>query len=161
MLENKILLIPILAIITGIPVAIWFALFFKQSDIKKWILVLIFFLGTLTAPTLLGIQYLWQIFPQFDVATLIETSITKISLMYGVMFAFFGMMEEVIKHFVVRIVDRKTVAVKTVNDALRFSILSGLGFAFAENIYYLYNLWNNIGIGELLGVYIFRSAFTM
>jgi len=161
MLENKLLLIPILAIITGVPVVIWFTLFFKQSNISKWVLILIFFLGTLTAPTLLGIQYLWQIFPQFDVASLIEISITKVSLMYTVLFVFFGMMEEVIKHFVVRIVDKKTTAIKTVNDALRFSILAGLGFSFAENIYYLYSLWNNIGIGELVGIFLFRSAFTM
>lgn len=161
MFENKILLLSISALVTAIPVAIWATLFLKQSSASKLTLILVFFLGTLTAPALLGLQYLWQIYPQFDIATLIETSIAKVSLMYAVLFMFFGMMEEVIKHFAVRIIDKQSVAVKTISDALRFSILAALGFSFSENIYYLYSLWGQMSTGGIVGIYVFRSIFTM
>lgn len=160
-MDNNILILGISALMAAIPVAIWIPLFFKQSGISKLTLLFLFFIGILTAPALLGIQYLWAIYPTFDVATLIQSSITKVSVMYIILFTFFGMMEEVIKHFAVRIIDKRTLAVKTVNDALRLSILSALGFSFAENIYYLYQLWSSLSAGELLGVYVFRSGFTM
>ena len=160
-MDNKALILGISAFIAAIPVAIWIPLFFKQSGISKVTMAVLFFIGILTAPALLGIQYLWGIYPQFDVATLIESSIAKASLMYIVLFVFFGMLEEVIKHFAVRIIDKRTLAVKTLNDALRLSILAALGFSFAENIYYLSQLWNSLSAGELFGVYVFRSGFTM
>jgi RsiW-degrading membrane proteinase PrsW (M82 family) len=161
MFENKIVILSISALIAAIPVAIWVTLFFRQAGISKKILAFLFFLGTLTAPALLGIQYLWQIYPEFDIATLIETSVVRVSLMYMLLFILFGVMEEIIKHFAVRIIDKKSVAIKTVNDALRLSILSALGFSFAENIYYLYELWSALSVGSLIGVYIFRSIVTM
>lgn len=161
MLNNTAVIIAISTVIAAIPAAIWGYLFFKETTIKKFHLIILFFLGILTAPALLGIQYLWQIYPTFDLAYLIETKISQMSLMYAALFTLFGAMEEVIKHFAVRIIDKKTVAIQTINHALRLSILSGLGFAFAENIYYLYQLWGNLSTGELMGVYIFRSVFTM
>lgn len=161
MLENKIVILLISAVVTAIPVAIWAVLFFKQAEIPKKILIFLFLLGTLTAPALLGIQYLWQLYPQFDLAMMIETSIKKASMMYMALFILFGVLEEILKHFAVRIIDKKTLAIKTVNDALRLSILSALGFSFAENIYYLYNLWPAMETGQLIGVYVFRSTFTM
>ena len=161
MLENKIFILSLSALFAAIPVVVWVVLFFKQAEIPKKYLIFLFFLGILTAPALLGIQYLWSIYPQFDIATLIETSISKVSLMYMTLFIFFGALEELIKHFAVRIIDKKTLAVKTVNDALRLSILAALGFSFAENIYYLYELWDSLSVGELIGVYVFRSGFTM
>ncbi len=161
MLNNTTLILGLSIGLAAIPAAIWAVLFFKQTEIKKLHLIILFILGILTAPALLGIQYLWEIYPKFDLAYLIETSIKQIGLMYMALFVLFGVMEEVIKHFAVRIIDKKTVAIKTVNNALRLSILSGLGFAFAENIYYLYQLWGGISTGELIGVYVFRSIFTM
>lgn len=160
-MDNKALILGISTLVAAIPVAIWIPLFFKQSGISKTHLGILFFIGILTAPALLGIQYVWQIYPTLDVASLIETSIEKVSVMYMVLFVFFGMLEEVIKHFAVRIIDKRTLAVKTVNDALRLSILSALGFSFAENIYYLSQLWNSLSAGELFSVYVFRSGFTM
>jgi len=159
--DNKILLISISTLVTAIPVAIWSVIFFKHAKDSKFLLLSVFILGSLTPWALLEIQELWIKFPQLDVPTLIETSIKQTSIMYMLTFMFFGMMEEVIKHFAVRIIDKKTIAIKTVNDALRFSILAALGFSFSENIYYLYNLWGEISTAEIAGVYIFRSVFTM
>lgn len=161
MLENKIFIFGISILVAAIPVVIWVTLFFKQANISKKILILLFFIGILTAPALLGIQYLWELYPEFDIPTLIETSVQQTSVMYIALFVFFGMIEEVIKHYAVRIIDKRSVAIKTVNDALRLSILAALGFSFAENIYYLTQLWSQLSAGELMGVYVFRSGFTM
>ncbi|MBT3704852.1 PrsW family intramembrane metalloprotease [Candidatus Peregrinibacteria bacterium] len=161
MLNSPALVIALATTVAAIPAAIWGYLFFKETDIRKLHLIILFLLGMLTAPTLLGVQYLWNINPTFNLSLLIETRIAQVSLMYAALFTLFGAMEEIIKHFAVRIIDKKTVAIKTLNNALRLSILSGLGFAFAENIYYLYSLWGALAVGELVGVFIFRSVFTM
>lgn len=161
MLENKYVILSLCTVVAAIPVAIWMTLFFRQAGIKKISLIILFILGILTAPALLGIQYLWQIYPEFDVATLIQTNIKQMSLMYMALFVLFGVLEEILKHFAVRIIDKKSLAVKTINDALRLSLLSALGFSFAENIYYLYQLWDALSVGSLIGVYLFRSVFTM
>ncbi|MEK7085924.1 MAG: PrsW family glutamic-type intramembrane protease [Patescibacteria group bacterium] len=47
-----------------------------------------------------------------------------------------------------------------VNDAIKYSIASALGFSFGENIYYLNSLWQEISTGQLAGMYFFRSIFT-
>jgi RsiW-degrading membrane proteinase PrsW (M82 family) len=161
MFDNKILLLLLISIFSAIPVVVWFILFFKESKASKKLLALIFFFGILVAPAMLGVQYIWEIYPQLDLELLIETGVQNQSIMYILIFILFGAMEEIFKHFAVRSIDKRTVAIKTVNQAVKFSVLAALGFSFAENIYYLYMLWPQLGIGELVGVYIARSGITM
>ncbi|MFA4890829.1 MAG: PrsW family glutamic-type intramembrane protease [Candidatus Gracilibacteria bacterium] len=161
MLNNTIFILAVSTIIAAIPAAVWAYLFLKESAISKLYLIILFILGMCAAPALLGIQYVWEIYPTFDLEMLIQDKITQISLMYAATFTLFGAMEEIIKHVAVRVIDKKTVAIKTINHALRLSILAGLGFAFAENIYYLQQLWGELSVGEMAGVFVFRSVFTM
>lgn len=160
MFENKILLLSVSTFFASIPVAIWLYIFFTKSEKSKKTVALIFLLGCLTAPALLGVQYLWDIFPQFNLAALIEDNIATQSRMFIMTFLLFAAMEEIIKMWVVKIIDQKTTLINRVNDSLRYSITSALGFSFTENAYYLYQFWDVIGTGELIGLYIFRSIFT-
>ena len=81
-------------------------------------------------------------------------------MMWIAMFVLFAAMEEIIKMYVVVQVDKKTTLINTINDSLKFSMASALGFSFIENVYYLYSFWPSISTGQLVGMYIFRSIFT-
>lgn len=76
------------------------------------------------------------------------------------LFVLFGAMEEIIKMYAVYFVDKKTLLIRTIGDAIRYSLAAALGFSFAENVYYLYQFWPQISLGELTGMYLFRSIFT-
>ncbi|MDD3862048.1 MAG: PrsW family glutamic-type intramembrane protease [Candidatus Gracilibacteria bacterium] len=124
------------------------------------VIILVFGLGCLTAPFLLGIQVLWEKFPQFDLSHFIEASFSMQSAKYIMLFVLFGAMEEIIKMYVVYFVDKKTLLIRTIGDAIKYSLAAALGFSFAENVYYLYQFWPQINLGELTGMYLFRSVFT-
>lgn len=160
MLENEIFLLAILTIFASIPAGIWIYIFFIKGGKGKKTLFAIFALGCFTAPALLGLQYLWDIFPQFNLASFVENSIHSQNIMFLFTFILFGAMEEIIKMFVVIYVDKRTLLINKINDAILFSIASALGFSFIENIYYLYEFWPSISIGDLTTMYIFRSFFT-
>lgn len=161
MLENPIFLLGISTFFASIPVAIWLYLIFRKGEKARKIIILVFLLGTLTAPALLGMQFLWQIFPQFDLAAFIEENIQVQNRMFIAMFVLFAALEEIFKMYVVILIDKRTVLIRTIGDSIRYSIASALAFSFIENIYYLTQFWAIISIGELVGMYIFRSMFTM
>ncbi len=160
MLNNTIALLSISTLFAAIPGGIWLWILFSKGEKSKKVVSLVFFVGCFTAPALLGLQYLWDKFPNFNLATLIETSIQSQNAMYIAMFVLFGMLEEVIKMYVIVLIDKKTLLIKTVNNAILYSLASALGFSFIENIYYLYEFWPSISTGALVGMYIFRSIFT-
>lgn len=160
MLSNPLFLLGLSTFFAAIPVAIWLYILFSDQTQSRKTVALVFFLGCLTAPALLGIQYVWDFFPQFNLAAFIEESIQTQAKMYIAMFVLFGALEEIIKHYVITAVDKKTVLIKTIGDAMRYSIAAALGFSFTENIYYLYEFWPSISIGQLTSMYIFRSIFT-
>src|SRR5690606_32897202 len=134
---------------------VWLFILFNKKEQSKKTITIIFGLGCLTAPALLGMQYLWDKFPRFNLASFIETSISSQNTMYIAMFMLFGALEEVIKHYVISSVDKKTVYIKTISDTIRYSLAAALGFSFTENIYYLFEFWPSISTGELIGMYIF------
>jgi len=160
MWENEWLLMGISTVFAAIPAAIWLYIIFKKSERSKKTAALIFILGCFTAPALLGIQYVWEIFPEFDLASFIEKSIETPTAMFIAMFVLFAAMEEIIKLLVIGMVDKKTMLIRNINDAIRYSFAAALGFSFAENVYYLYQFWPQIGTGDLIGMYLFRSIFT-
>lgn len=160
MLQNPILLLILSSLIAAIPAAIWLIILFTKTNQSKKTISLVFGLGCLTAPALLGLQYVWDIFPRFNLAALIENGIQSQSSMYIAMFVLFGAMEEIIKMYVITAVDKKTVYIKTVNDTIRYSLAAALGFSFTENIYYLYEFSRSISFGDLATMYMFRSIFT-
>ncbi|MDX9970976.1 MAG: PrsW family glutamic-type intramembrane protease [Candidatus Gracilibacteria bacterium] len=160
MLENPYLLLIASAIVAAIPVAIWLYIIFSKKGTSKKTLALVFIMGCFTAPALLLLQEVWSIFPRFNLSAIIESNIRSQTASFIAMFILFGAMEEIIKMYVLTIVDKKTLLIKTINDTIRYSLASALGFAFTENIYYLYQFWPSISTGQLVGMYVFRSLFT-
>jgi RsiW-degrading membrane proteinase PrsW (M82 family) len=65
-------------------------------------------------------------------------------------------LEEFVKHLIVRFVDDNRL--KSIDDAIEYSILVGLGFAFAENVFYFFNAWHS---GAFIQVFIFRSILSV
>ena len=160
MQDNPLFLLGISTFFAAVPAVIWLFIIFSKAEKGKKTVLLIFLLGCLTAPALLGLQYLWDEFPQFNLAAFIENNVQSQNAMFMWTFVLFGAMEEIIKFYVVKAVDQKTLLVNRINDAVRFSLAAALGFSFTENIYYLYQFWPSVSQGELIGMYIFRSIFT-
>jgi len=161
MFENtNIYLLGLSALFAAIPAIVWFFVLFNKEEGSKKTVLLIFFLGCLTPPILLLIQEAWQAFPKFNLAAFIENTVHEQNYQYILIFVLFGAMEEIIKLYVIAAVDKHTLLIRKIGDAIRYSLAAALGFSFAENIYYLYQFWGSIGIGELTGMYIFRSIFT-
>ncbi len=158
--SNPQLLLVASIVFAAIPAIIWLYILFKKEKTSKKTISLVFGLGCLTAPALLGIQELWIAFPRFNLATLIDDNITTQSTKYILTFVLFGAMEEIIKMYVVTLVDKHTIFIRRIGDAIRYSLVAALGFSFAENIYYLFQFWPSLDTQALVGMYIFRSIFT-
>jgi RsiW-degrading membrane proteinase PrsW (M82 family) len=159
-MDNSLAIVSISTIATALPIAIWLYIFFANKRQNRKVLLLMFLLGCLTAPALLGVQYLWNAYPEFNIENFLSNSIHTENTRYIAIFVLFGGLEEIIKMFVVRAVDKKTLFIKKVNDAIYYSILSALGFSFVENIYYMYQYWEFLSVNELAGMHFFRSIFT-
>ena len=160
MSESNIPLIALFTFIASIPALTWLTLLFRKSEKSKKVIALVFILGCLTAPALLGLQVLWEKYPMFNLSAFIENTFKSEQNTMIALFMLFGALEEVIKHFVVKIVDSKTMYIQTVNDTIKYSIAAALGFSFTENIYYLYVYWPASSIAHISELFIFRSIFT-
>lgn len=156
--ENfKIIVCILLAII---PVIVWIRVLFKNGDKDRTSLFWIFAGGASSVLAILALQILWQKFPSIDVYNIIGTSIKNQNLSYLGVFIAVGVVEEFGKHYAVRWADRKKINIETIKESIQLSLVSALGFAFAENIYYFYNIWTYYDISQLFFPFIFRSSFT-
>ncbi len=105
-------------------------------------------------------QQILEITSKFNLSKFIETNITGENSGFIAMFILFAALEEIIKMYVIISIDKRTLLIKTLGDSIKFALASALGFAFAENIYYLYQYWPTISTGDLVNMYVFRSIFT-
>lgn len=147
--------------LAAIPAAIWFILLFSGRKTSRKPLVLAFFLGTLTVLPIIALDYIWVFFPEYDIFSVIEKNITDVHYAAFASLIFVGITEELVKSGVVRIIDKTKFGLNTVNDAVKYSVLAGLGFAFTENIFYFYFIWQSSGFAGLILPMIFRSIFTV
>ncbi len=159
-MDNPLLLLGILTLFASIPIVVWLIILFKKSEKNRKTVALIFFLGCLTAPALLGLQYFWEIFPRFNLETFIQENVHGQNQKFLAIFLLFAALEEIFKMYIIVAIDKKQVLVKTIDDAIKYALTSALAFAFIENIYYLYTYWNSTSIRDLAGIFIFRSLFT-
>lgn len=158
--------LPQLGLMVGLaatPALIWSYLIFQGRKTSRGPLLLAFFLGTLTViPLILLYDYLWVWFPALDVYRVISENIAEAHVAALATLLVVGILEELVKSGVVRFIDKTKIGIQTINDAVKYSILAGLGFAFTENIFYFYNIWQATGnLGEFLFPVIFRSIFTV
>jgi RsiW-degrading membrane proteinase PrsW (M82 family) len=150
-----------------IPIIAWGYIFLKKHPEKRRLVFITFVAGSLSVTPLLLYKYLWQFFPWINAFVWtrnLNTDILGISsimlIPIPVLFTFMivGIIEEVSKIFAVTIVDRKLF--KSIDDAIEFSIIAALGFAFIENIIYFQNIVIMRGIDDLFFPFIFRSLFS-
>lgn len=147
------------ALLAFIPALIWLSLIFKKTK-KKGIQILIFFIGTISVGMIFILQYFLNIFPQFDIVNFLQAEITDQNVGFIILFIGVGITEEIVKQTFIRFADRRYLLIETINDSIQFSLVSALGFSFAENIFYIYSIWTNLGIQQLFIAYAFRSVFT-
>ena len=151
----------IIVIAAGLPVIGWFYIIFNQLKSSKKILSLIFIVSLITAPLFLLAQIWLMKTYDTSISNLVSSLVgygTSFLIINTIVFAF---LEEMLKGQIVKIVDNKTLLINKIGDAMRFSLIAGLGFAFIENIFYLHNLINVVPTNELVAIYIYRSMFTM
>jgi RsiW-degrading membrane proteinase PrsW (M82 family) len=82
----------------------------------------------------------------------------QISLSAAILFASLGCIEEFLKHKVASSVNHEEIT--SIDDAIEFSIIAALGFAFAENTFYFIEVWKTMGSDMLYRVVVFRSLFS-
>jgi RsiW-degrading membrane proteinase PrsW (M82 family) len=143
------------------PILIWFFFLFSGRKVSRKTLIFSFFLGTLTVIPLQVMNYLWFLFPELNIDQLIQTSVQSASISTFLTLLFSGAAEEFAKSGVVRFVDRTKIGVQNINDAIKYSIMAGLGFAFIENIVYFYFFWLNSGFLDSIPAMIARSTYTV
>jgi len=142
-----------------IPALIWLSFLFKKTK-KRGLQFLIFLSGTLSVGLVFALQYFLNLFPQFDIVNFLNAEIHDQNTGFIILFIGVGITEELVKQAFIRFFDRKYLLIETINDSIQFSLVSALGFSFAENIFYIFNIWTQIGIQQLFVAYAFRSIFT-
>lgn len=161
--QEELKVLGIMVGLAALPALIWSYLIFKGRKTSRLMLLLAFFMGTLTVlPLIILYDYLWVWFPELDVYRVITENIAEAHMAALATLIVVGILEEFVKSLVVRFIGRTRVGIQTINDSVKYSILAGLGFAFTENIFYFYQIWqNSASIDQFLFPVIFRSIFTV
>jgi RsiW-degrading membrane proteinase PrsW (M82 family) len=162
-----IAVVALCALLAFIPVFVWGHLFLKKHPEAKKLVVLTFIGGAVSVIPLLIYKFSWQFFPwinafvwtrNINVDVLGFSSIMLIPVPIIVTFMLVGVIEEISKIFVVKVLDQDRL--KSIDDAIELSIIAALGFAFVENIIYFYNIISVQGFEQLITPFIFRSVFS-
>ncbi|MBI2453802.1 PrsW family intramembrane metalloprotease [Candidatus Peregrinibacteria bacterium] len=144
------------------PVAIWIKIIFKEDE--KELYIKTFLIGTLSVIPPFILIYLFNKVPSIDIYEIIQRNIVNAVALAFMTNGVVGIVEEIAKNVIVRVIDRRHPEyIQTISSALKLSICAGLGFAFAENIFYFYNIWTDpdANVRDIFATFVFRSMFTM
>ncbi len=150
-----------------IPALIWGVIYYKKDPVYRPKAVQSFLLGIGSVLPILFYKWSWDHVPQINVFNFTDNFTTDIFAFTPFLvlpigsilaFMFVGMIEEYMKNIVVRYADRGFF--RNIDDAIEFSIIAALGFAFFENILYFYYIWNFQGQDALLVSFVFRGVFS-
>jgi len=164
---HSILKLSLAIILAIVPAGIWGYMFYKKQVGKKSMLMITFATGALFVTPILLYKYLWQFYPWLDAFQYTErfsediigfSNIVTIPLNIVLSFMFVGIIEEVMKLWAVKMTDRGRIC--SIDDAIEMSITAALGFAFAENILYFYNIIINRGLDGIFYPFVFRALFS-
>ena len=157
----------ITTLMAAISAAIWGYIFYKKDPVYRPKAIQTFILGMASVAPILMYKWSWDYLPQiniFNYTNSINMDVfhftPAIFLPLGTIFAFMfvGIIEEVMKHLVVEKTDRGFF--RNIDDAIEFSIMAALGFAFIENILYFYYIWQSQGHEVLMVSFVFRGVFS-
>ncbi|MBI5152590.1 PrsW family intramembrane metalloprotease [Candidatus Peregrinibacteria bacterium] len=150
-----------------VPVIVWGYVFYLKKPEKRSFMLITFISGATAVFPILLYKYLWQFFPWINVFRYTQifegdmfgfTRIVAIPVSVILTFLIVGVIEEVMKNVAVRVSSHHYL--RNIDDAIEFSIIAALGFAFTENIMYFYNIWLHQGMDNILGPFIFRTIFS-
>ena len=154
-------------LLSAIPAFVWGYIFYKKDPVDKPKTVQTFLMGIASVTPILLYKWTWDYLPQVNVFNYTNqfsadlfafTPYLFLPLGSVLAFMFVGVIEEYMKHVVVVHTDRGYF--RNIDDAIEFSIIAALGFAFLENILYFYFIWEYQG-GEVLAVsFAFRAIFS-
>ena len=154
-------------LLASVPAMVWSYIFYKKDPVHASKAVATFLVGMLAVIPMLAYKWSWQFFPQinvFNYTNTLQADVLHFSpllvLPVGsiLAFMFVGVIEEYLKHRVVVQVDRGFF--RNIDDAIEFSIIAALGFAFIENVLYFYYIWEFQGTDTVLISFVFRSLFS-
>ncbi len=150
-----------------IPAVIWGYIFYTKDPVDRPKTLQTFLFGIASVLPILLYKWSWNTLPEINVFTYadhLKTDIFQFTpylyLPIGSVlgFAFVGVIEEYMKHIVVVKGDHGFF--RNVDDAIEFSIIAALGFAFFENALYFYYIWTYQGHEVLLASFAFRGIFS-
>ena len=150
-----------------VPALFWGYIFFKKQPEDKFTAAHLFLSGIVTVAPLLLYKYLWQFFPWINAFAYTNTfqdnligfgNLGAIPLDVLATFMIVGIIEEIAKFTAVRVIHHKQI--RSITDCIEYFIIVALGFAFAENIIYFYNIMQVRGTDSVLLPFIFRSLFS-
>lgn len=154
----------LIGLINAVPVLIWGSYFLhKHNEKRKWVLFS-FSLGALSVVPLVFLRFFTDVLPFLDLESslkansLLQANFLNIPISLITFFIIIAAIEEYLKHKVADKVSKSEIT--SVDDAIEFSIMAALGFAFAENTFYLINIWKNLDIQTFTTVFILRAVFS-
>ncbi len=159
--------IAICVILASIPAYIWGYIFYKKEPEPRRLTLITFLMGMLAVIPILAYKHAWKFFPKINAFIYANTfqseyigiqNILVIPLSVIMTFMIVGVIEEYMKHLSVKSVDDDKFM--NIDDAIEYSIIAALGFAFIENIMYFYFIWSNQGVNALFISFIFRAIFS-
>ncbi len=129
----------------------------KQRRLTQFVI----FMGSVfsVVPVFL-VQYLASLFPFLNFVNVLQSKTSNSTLQFIILFVGVGIVEEIAKQLLLRASDRRYLLIQNINDSIHYSLLSALGFAFAENIFYFYATFSHFELQEFLVIFLFRSIFT-
>ncbi len=138
-------------VLSLIPTLMWAAIFLYKHQEKHIFLIKTYVYGALMVVPLIAYRYFFQI---FESPTILFGIISSSVL---VLFLTVGFLEEYLKHLVTKVVDQKEI--QSIDDAMEFSIVAALGFAFAENTFYFIEVYQSLGKAVFYQAIVLRSLF--
>lgn len=158
-MNNPVILYSISILLALLPAAIWLGVLFQRTK-RRGLQILIFIISIFTVVPVIFFQYFLHFFPQFNLINFLQAQSHDQNVYYIALFIGVGITEEIAKQSIIRFLDRRYLLIQTINESIQFSIIAALGFSFTENVFYIYNIWTNLGVQQLFVAYLFRSIFT-
>lgn len=119
--------------------------------------------GILSTVPVFGLQFVFSNYPQYDFLSMLQSSVASPMVFSALFLVFVAVIEEFVKAGAfILIVRRFEGAFNQVVDGIVYAAFIGIGFAFAENIYYFTRAIEAFQLsGNFMAVFSIRSFGTM
>ena len=144
-----------------VPALIWLTVVVRQHRGNRWLVLFTFLGGMIAAKVILVYKDYWDTTINFiffkvslvDFTSNIQALVVNTVLATFVIFLGVGVMEEVAKFVVMRMISLRHF--RSIDDVIMLAIVSALGFSFFENTVYFVNHWS-LKTTEFFSLAVFR-----